>query len=184
MRGIKPKTRCVNCLENNLHPEGREWCLNNCQRAWEIDTEPPKERTYPELRKATRDYGGWPTRSIECLDDGKVYESAKALAEILGCTESAICNCCRGRARTVKGFQFRYVGDTTREWKPPVIKPTTSRVGHRGAYRIKDMKTKRIYKSTADAAMLLGVGKTTLYHNLALPDNHPMKRFEYVKEAK
>lgn len=45
---------------------------------------------------------------IRCLNDGRIWPSAKAAAAFYGCNQSGICAVCKGSRIHIKGFMFEY----------------------------------------------------------------------------
>ncbi len=54
-------------------------------------------------------------KRVLCIDTETIYPSAKETANIIGCSSSNICDCCRGVQKHAKGLSFRYA--TEEEYK-------------------------------------------------------------------
>lgn len=174
------KIRCVHC-----ETQKSEWCDENCHLAWMVDTVDPE----PEPQEKPERIGRLPSgkaRKIECIDTGEVFESAYILAGMLGVSESSVVKCCNGKLQTLRNNQYRFLGDTTRqlidieyikETKKRRTKPTQTRP----ATPIYDRMLRKKFDSTKSAHERLKIGLGTIYRHLLLPDDNPMKRFEYIR---
>jgi len=64
-------------------------------------------------RSGPQNYGfGKPAhnrRKILCITNNTIYESLTEAAKVLGLRLSNISNVCRGRAKTIKGYSFRFL---------------------------------------------------------------------------
>ena len=49
-----------------------------------------------------------PPKKVLCITTGKVYESAHDAARDLNLNNSAITQCCKGKYKRTKGYQFKY----------------------------------------------------------------------------
>jgi hypothetical protein len=47
-------------------------------------------------------------RRCQCIDTGEIFETAKDAGDSIGAAATNIVRCCRGKARSVKGFHWRY----------------------------------------------------------------------------
>lgn len=67
---------------------------------------PPSEET---RKKISNSHDKTP---VYCLETDEVYESIQSCAKILGLQATAICACCKGRHKFVKGYHFQYYNNT------------------------------------------------------------------------
>lgn len=182
MLAINPKKLCV------CHAEYRkgEWCQRWCARANDKSRDPEVKRyEYTDMRKPpNRELFGKVAHQIECLDTGEIYESAKILAALLDVSDSAVCNCCRGRSITLKGMQYRYLGDTKRQWIEAEVKPRAVYKHTKKSIPILDRSTGKVYASCTEVAAELGCCKSAVYKHLTRDYGDRVKRFEYVEEIK
>lgn len=172
------KIRCTHC-----ETQKSDWCEANCNFAWQVeDKHEPAPAVVVPFKKQRK-----PTiiaKKVECLDDGSVYESAKALAEILGVTQTAIQNCCNhtSKSRMVHGKQYRYLGDERRVFLDITPKRGKKHVNCRQSAPVYGIFTKERYASCAEAADKIGMSKNSIYQYLAMGDNNPNKRFKYLED--
>lgn len=178
--------KCVGCILSK-----DSWCSKHGKWGYAITDcnappNPKKTDTVSlEIKPAVkRAYGGNIASRIECIETGEMFESAKLLAELLDVSESAICNCCRGRSITVRGKQYRYEGDMTRQLLEHARKQPQYNKRSHSTIPVYDRLTRITYKSCAEAAEKLGCGKTTIYRHLSKDYGNINKRFEYVEVMK
>lgn len=48
-------------------------------------------------------------QQVKCLETGATYESARAAAQAMNCSQQLVSHCCVGRTKTCKGFHLEYV---------------------------------------------------------------------------
>lgn len=48
-------------------------------------------------------------RYVKCIETGKIYPTARDAKKDLGCDDSAINKCCKGKVKTVCGYHWEYV---------------------------------------------------------------------------
>ena len=69
------------------------------------------EETKKKVSEANKGKHSPSRKQVLCIETGTIYESATEASKKIGCDVSQLCKCCRGVAKSCKGYHWRYVND-------------------------------------------------------------------------